>query len=283
MIMEKVAVVGHGTMGAGIAQAFLQGGFEVLVIGRDHDSLKRGFENISMSIEKGIAKGVIGHDKKEGLMENLKPSLDYNDIEGAVLVIEAVPESYQTKTMVLSMVEAHAEGAIIATNTSSIPVTKLSEKIRNKERFLGMHFFNPVPSMKLVEMVETEYTSDDTKARAVELVSRIGKKAVMVRDYPGFVANSILMPMLNEAAVLLEKKVAGKEDIDEIVRLGLHHPMGPLELADLIGIDVCVDIMEAIYAETKDEKFNPAAILKAMRRDGILGRKSGQGFYTYQS
>lgn len=280
-MVKKMSVIGPGTMGTGITQAFLQAGFEVVLIGTSEGSLKKGVERLSASLDKAIAKGSLKAEDKNAMLQSLTTSSEYSSVAGSVLIVEAVPEVYEIKSEVLSKLEPYSKGAIIATNTSSIPITKLAVNLKDKSRFIGLHFFNPVPVMKPVELVETEYTSEETKKVALELASEAGKTAIEVNDYPGFVANSVLMPFLNEAALLLQKNVATKEGIDQIVKLGLHHPMGPLELADFIGIDVCVDIMEAIYAETKDEKFNPVELLVRMKKEGKLGKKSGEGFYKY--
>ncbi|MCL4404933.1 3-hydroxyacyl-CoA dehydrogenase family protein [Candidatus Marsarchaeota archaeon] len=280
-MVKKMSVIGPGTMGTGITQAFLQAGFEVVLIGTSEGSLKKGVERLSASLDKAIAKGSLKAEDKNAMLQSLTTSSEYSSVAGSVLIVEAVPEVYEIKSEVLSKLEPYSKGAIIATNTSSIPITKLAVNLKDKSRFIGLHFFNPVPVMKPVELVETEYTSEETKKVALELASEAGKTAIEVNDYPGFVANSVLMPFLNEAALLLQKNVATKEGIDQIVKLGLHHPMGPLELADFIGIDVCVDIMEAIYSETKDEKFNPVELLVSMKKEGKLGKKSGEGFYKY--
>ncbi|MCL5679889.1 MAG: 3-hydroxyacyl-CoA dehydrogenase NAD-binding domain-containing protein [Candidatus Marsarchaeota archaeon] len=278
---EKISVIGPGTMGTGIVQSFLQAGFDVVLIGSSEDSLKNGIRRLSASIGKAVEKGSMTEDQKNSMMLNLKQSTNYGDISGSSIVIEAVPELYDIKTQVLSKAEEYAGNAIIATNTSSIPITKLAEKMKRKEMFLGMHFFNPVPVMKPIELIVTEYTAAETRKKASDIAIKAGKVPIEVKDYPGFVANSVLMPMINEAALLLQKGVASKEGIDQIIKLGLHHPMGPLELADFIGIDVCVDIMDSIYKETEDEKFKPVDILCSMKNENKLGKKTGEGFYKY--
>ena len=278
---EKISVIGPGTMGTGIIQTLLQAGFNVVMIGSSDESIKKGIDKLNASFNKAMAKGGISEEAKDGMMKNLKTSADYSAIKGSDLIIEAVPEVYQIKSEVFSKVQEYSDNAIIATNTSSIPISKLSESIREKSSFIGLHFFNPVPVMKPVELIKTEYTSSKTERIATDIVTKTGKIVVPVNDYPGFVANSVLMPFINEASLLLQKGVASKEGIDTIVKLGLHHPMGPLELADFIGIDVCVDIMDSIYSETKEEKFNPSEILRKMKNEGKTGKKSGEGFYKY--
>jgi 3-hydroxybutyryl-CoA dehydrogenase len=279
---DKITVIGPGTMGTGIAQAFLEAGFEVVLIGRSEDSLQRGLSTIKSRMEKAIAKGKMTQDEMDSVLERLKLSTDYDDGEESTAVIEAVSEVIEAKKEVFRLVEEHISGAIIATNTSSIPISELSEALSDRSGFIGMHFFNPVPVMKPVEVIIGKDTSEATRDAAIKLIERCGKVPIAVNDYPGFVANSVLMPMLNEAIILLEKGVATKEGIDTIIKLGLNHPMGPLELADYIGLDVCKDIMDSIYGETKDEKFKPAKMLNDLVSEGKLGRKSGEGFYSYK-
>lgn len=279
---EKITVVGPGTMGIGITQTFLQAGFDVILIGRSDDSLKKGVERLEEAMDKTIMKGRLTQDEKAKLLRRLKVSEEYDDANGSVLIIEAVPEIPEEKANVYKMAGEHAGGSILATNTSSIPINELARSVKNPEAFLGLHFFNPVPVMKPVEVVVGSATSRETVERAIGLVQRCGKTAIQVNDYPGFVANCVLMPMLNEAILLLDKKVSTKEGIDTIVKLGLNHPMGPLELSDFIGLDVCRDIMESIYKETGDEKFKPARLLEELVSKGKLGRKSGEGFYKYR-
>lgn len=278
---EKITVIGPGTMGTGIAQAFLAAGFQVVLIGRSEESLQKGLSIIRSRMDKAKEKGKLSQEEMDSALDNLKLSTSYDDGKGSSAVIEAVSEMADTKKAVFRLAEEHISDAILATNTSSIPINELSEAVKDKSRFIGMHFFNPVPVMKPVEVIVGSSTSKNTEETAVRLIERCGKVPVLVKDYPGFVANSILMPMLNEAIMLLEKGVSTKEGIDTIVKLGLNHPMGPLELADYIGLDVCKDIMDSIYNETKDPKFKPAALLAKLVSEGKLGRKSGEGFYPY--
>ena len=278
----KISVIGPGTMGSGIAQSFLQAGYSVVVVGRSEESIKKGAERISASMDKAIKKGAMSEQDKQKLLSMLKLTTDYSEISGSDAIIEAVAEELGEKTGVLRQAEKFAGHAIIATNTSSIPIKKMASALSYPSRFLGMHFFNPVPVMKPVEIVVAESTSEDTTSKAMDLAKACGKVPIQVKDYPGFVANSVLMPMLNEAALLLEKGVADREGIDTIVKLGLNHPMGPLELADFIGLDVCKDIMEAIYKETGDEKYKPAKLISEKVSQGKLGRKSKEGFYEYK-
>ena len=278
----KISVIGPGTMGSGITQSFLQAGYSVVVVGRSEESIKKGAERIAASMDKAIKKGAMSEQDKQKLLSMLKLTTDYSEISGSDAIIEAVAEELGEKTGVLRQAEKFAGHAIIATNTSSIPIKKMASALSDPSRFLGMHFFNPVPVMKPVEIVVAESTSEDTTSKAMDLAKTCGKVPIQVKDYPGFVANSVLMPMLNEAALLLEKGVADREGIDTIVKLGLNHPMGPLELADFIGLDVCKDIMEAIYNETGDEKYKPAKLISEKVSQGKLGRKSKEGFYEYK-
>lgn len=280
---EKITVVGPGTMGTGIAQAFLAAGFEVVLIGRSKESLKKGLDKINSRMEKAMAKGKLSQEDKDSAIARLRLSSDYTDGIGSVVVIEAVPEIQEAKAEVFRLAEEEIGDVVLATNTSSIPISKLSAFIKRPDKFIGLHFFNPVPVMKPVEVIVGSRTSYETEKIAMELISRCGKTPVRVKDYPGFVANSILMPLLNEAIMLLERGVATKEGIDTIAKLGLNHPMGPLELADYIGLDICKEIMESIYKETGDPKFKPSGMLNDLISQGKLGRKSGEGFYSYSS
>ena len=281
IMVEKITVIGPGTMGTGIAQAFLAAGFQVVLIGRSEESLQKGLAIIKSRMDKAKEKGKLSQEEMDSALNNLSLSTNYDDGKGSSAVIEAVSEIADTKKAVFKTAEEHIGNAILATNTSSIPIDELSEAVKDKDRFIGMHFFNPVPVMKPVEVIVGSRTSKNTEQIAIQLISKCGKVPVTVKDYPGFVANSILMPMLNEAIILLEKGVSTKEGIDTIIKLGLNHPMGPLELADYIGLDVCKDIMESIYNETKDPKFKPAGMLVKLVSEGKLGRKSGEGFYKY--
>jgi 3-hydroxybutyryl-CoA dehydrogenase len=280
---EKITVVGPGTMGTGIAQAFLAAGFEVVLIGRSKESLKKGLDKINSRMEKAMAKGKLSQKDKDSAIARLRLSSDYTDGAGSVVVIEAVPEIQEAKAEVFRLAEEEIGDAVLATNTSSIPISKLSAFVNRPDKFIGLHFFNPVTVMKPVEVIIGSHTSDETEKIAMELIGRCGKTPVRVKDYPGFVANSILMPLLNEAIMLLERGVATKEGIDTIAKLGLNHPMGPLELADYIGLDICREIMESIYNETGDPKFKPSGMLNDLISQGKLGRKSGEGFYLYNS
>lgn len=279
---KKITVIGPGTMGTGIAQAFITAGFEVVLIGRSEESLQRGMAIIKSRMDKAAAKGKLSQQEISSAMGNLKLSANYDDGRGSYAAIEAVSEKAETKMEVFKLAEEHIHSEILATNTSSIPISKLSEAVKDRSRFIGLHFFNPVPAMKPVEVILGKDTSKVTAEAALRLIEECGKVPIEVIDYPGFVANSVLMPMLNEAIILLEKGVSTKEGIDTIIKLGLNHPMGPLELADYIGLDVCKDIMDSIYNETHDMKFKPAEMLVQLVSAGKLGRKTGEGFYLYK-
>ncbi len=278
---EKISVIGPGTMGTGIAQAFLQSGFDVVLVGRSEESAKKGLDLMNAGISKEIAKGSLKESDRNNMLSRLKATNKYDAISGSALVIEAVSEILKSKISVLRECEKYAKGSLIATNTSSISITLLANGLANPEMFIGMHFFNPVPVMKPVEIITGEKTSQKATELAFKFSEMCGKTPIKVKDYPGFVANSILMPMLNEAILLLEKNVATKEGIDAIVKLGLRHPMGPLELADFIGLDVCLDITNSIYEATKDEKYKPERLLVEMVEQKKLGKKTGEGFYKY--
>jgi 3-hydroxybutyryl-CoA dehydrogenase len=262
-------------MGQGIAQAFAMGGYDVLITDVDSSVAERGVQRIKERLEKDEQKGRITVEERTKIVSAIKVS---EDLSGCDLIIEAVWEDLETKKRVLKSIKS--EG-IIATNTSSISITALSQFVERPERFIGMHFFNPAPVMKLVELVVGELTSKETLKKSVAIVESIGKTPVIVRDSPGFVVNRILIPEINEACFLLMEDVATKEDIDSAMKLGANHPMGPLELGDLIGLDVCLGIMEVLYEEL-GPKYRPCPLLKRMVAAGKLGRKSGIGFYAYE-
>ncbi len=279
---KKVSVMGTGTMGTGIVHMLVVSDYEVVWLAHSSGSVAGAVEGIRKSLDKALGKKVISRDDASMAMGRVSATTDYREMEGSEAIIEAVTESEAMKMEVLKNADRYRGSAIIATNTSSISITRLAAAILDKEAFLGMHFFNPVPVMKPIEMIVTEYTSGETERRALGIADACGKTVIKVKDYPGFVANNILMQMLNEAVVLLEKGVAEKEGIDKIVRLGLNHPMGPLELADFIGLDVCKDISDSIYRATKDERFKTPELINRLVESGKLGRKSGEGFYSYR-
>ncbi|HBF22547.1 MAG TPA: 3-hydroxybutyryl-CoA dehydrogenase [Planctomycetes bacterium] len=280
----KVAVVGSGTMGNGIAQAFAMQGHSVALADISKDGLDRALSTVKKSLERFVAKEKMTAKEAEAIGDRIHPIC--NDLGAAVadvdIAIEAVFEREDVKKEVFSVLGEQAPSeALLATNTSSISVTSIASAASGPERVIGMHFMNPVPLMKLVELVRGERTSDATVERAREIAEGIGKTVGVAEDYAGFVSNRILMPMLNEAAFALHEGVATREDIDTIMKLGMNHPMGPLTLSDFIGLDVIVDILDYLLKQTGDPKFRACPMLRRMVQAGKLGRKSGEGFYDY--
>jgi 3-hydroxybutyryl-CoA dehydrogenase len=279
---DEIGVIGLGTMGSGIAHSSLQAGYRVILVGRDRESADEGLRRLGDSLGKAVKKGVLTEAQKSEFLGRAVASGSMESIASCSIVIEAVPEELELKGKVLKGMENFsAKGAVLATNTSSIPIGRLSEFLGDPSRFIGLHFFNPVPAMKPVEVVVGKKTSAATVEKSAEFIKRLQKVPIMVNDSPGFISNRILMPFINEAAKALQEGVADKEAIDSIAKLGFNHPMGPLELADFIGLDVCVDIMYAIYKERPEERFKPAAILERLVADRKTGKKSGSGFYSY--
>lgn len=279
----KIIVIGVGTMGCGIAQVALAAGYDVVLMSHSEQSVKKGLGLLKLNLDKAVAKARMTAEQENSCMARLKGSWEMNDLKDAYLIVEAVPEDLKTKLDVLSNIDRYADqSTIIATNTSSIPISSLAVGLRDPSRLIGLHFFNPVPVMKLVEVVRGAKTSDIALQTARKFGEDVGKTAVDVKDSPGFISNRILMVYINEAVKSYQDGVATKEGIDTIAKLGFNHPMGPLELADLIGLDVCQNIMDAIYNETKNENFIPAPMLKKLVMEGRLGRKTGEGFYKYK-
>ncbi len=279
---RKIAVIGTGTMGSGIAQAALSSGYEVVCIAHSEKSSQAALSSIKAGLSKAVSKGAITNAQADECIRHVSVTTDMSGIKGCSIVIEAVVERQEEKKSVLSEAERNADAsAIISTNTSSISINALSSSLKDSSRFIGIHFFNPVPVMKLVEVVVGSKTSQETLNTAIKFVTDLGKVNVEVKDYPGFVANRLLMVFINEAVKSLEAGIATREGIDQIARLGFNHPMGPLQLADFIGIDVCRDIMDQIYMQGKEERFKPSPLLQKMVENGRLGKKSGKGFYEY--
>lgn len=282
MKIEKVAVIGAGTMGNGIAHVFAQNNFEVTLVETNKDYLNKGLQTINNNLDRQLKKGSISEEEKNNTLKNVKGLIGVENIAPETdLVIEAVFENKQVKLDIFKKLnEILKLGAIFASNTSSISITELSSNNR-PEHFIGMHFMNPVPIMKLVEIIRGYSTSEETYQTIKELTLNLGKTPVEVHDYPGFVANRILMPMINEAIYTLYEGVASAEDIDTAMKLGMNHPMGPLTLADFIGLDVCLAIMEVLYNGFNDSKYRPCPLLKKMVAANKLGRKTKEGFFKY--
>lgn len=281
--MQSIGVVGAGTMGLDIARTFAASGFSVLVRDISADILERASARLKQSLEKAVSKGKLSGEAAEAIQGRLRFTTALADFQTADLVVEAVLEDAKLKKALFQELDGICKAeAIFATNTSSLSITELAASVGRRDRFIGMHFFNPVPSMALVEVVRGLDTSDETAAAVRSLAVALGKEPVEVRDAPGFVVNKILIPMVNEAVVVLQEGVASAGDIDKAMRLGANQPMGPLALADLIGNDVVLHILDRLFAETGDPRYRAATRLRAMVRGGLLGRKTGRGFFSYQ-
>ena len=282
MAIDSVGIIGAGTMGNGIAQACAAAGIDVLMQDINEAALERGLKTVSGSLDRLVKKGSIDDARKAEIMARIRATPRPDDLAAADLVIEAATENEDLKVRILKSVEAIVKpGAIIATNTSSISITRLAAATHHPERFVGMHFFNPVPVMALVEIIRGLRTSDETVAAVSELARRLGKTPIGVRNSAGFVVNRILCPMINEAIFALQDGLASAEEIDAGMKLGCNHPIGPLALCDLIGLDVELAVMEVLYGSFNDSKYRPAPLLREMVDAGMLGRKAGRGFYRY--
>jgi 3-hydroxybutyryl-CoA dehydrogenase len=280
--IKTVGVLGAGTMGNGIAHAFARSGFRVILRDVEKKFLDRGLETISRNLDREVKKGKITEADKPIVVARIRPVTNAAELAAADFVVEAVPEQLDLKVRVLKEVDAVLRpGVILASNTSSISVTQLAAQTSRPERFIGMHFMNPVPVMVLVEVIRGLATSDDTFETTMALCGKLDKKPVAVNDAPGFVSNRVLMPLINEAAFCVMEGVATPEAVDAVMKMGMNHPMGPLELADFIGLDVCVDILEVLFQGFGDPKYRACPLLRKYVAAGWLGRKSGRGFYKY--
>jgi 3-hydroxybutyryl-CoA dehydrogenase len=281
--MKKIAVIGAGTMGNGIAHVFAQNGFEVNLIDISQNALDNALNTITKNLMRLLSKEKISEDVKDSTLKNINTFTDISDgVKNVDLVVEAATENLDLKLKIFkNIAEATEDHVLLATNTSSISITKIAAVTGRADKVIGMHFMNPVPIMKLVEIIRGYSTSDETTATIMEVSKQLNKIPLEVNDYPGFVANRILMPMLNEAIETLYNGVAGVYEIDNVMKLGMGHPMGPLELADFIGLDVCLSILNVMYDGFKNPKYAPCPLLVNMVEAGKLGKKSGEGFYDY--
>ena len=280
--MKKISIIGAGTMGNGIAQVFAMNNYQVNLIDLNSNSLTNAINRITTNLDRMIKRDVISSDQKTATLDNISTSTDINNAKSSDLVIEAVTENIKVKMKIFTQLdEICSSETILATNTSSISITEIAASTKREDKVIGMHFMNPVPIMKLVEVIRGRKTSDETTKTIIELSETIKKIAIEVNDYPGFIANRILLPMINEAIEALNKGVAKVKNIDSIMKIGMGHPMGPLQLADFIGLDVCLSILEVMHEGFKNSKYAPSELLVNMVKSGKLGVKSGEGFYDY--
>jgi 3-hydroxybutyryl-CoA dehydrogenase len=282
MAIQKVLVIGAGQMGSGIAQVCAQAGFDVKLNDMKEEYFQRGLGIITKNLSRNVEKGRMTEDEKSQVLSRITKSLDLNDASDVDLVIEAAVENMEIKQKIFKQLdEITPKHAILASNTSSLPITEIAAATSRPAQVIGMHFMNPVPVMKLVEIIRGLATTDDVYTSIEEMTKKLGKVPVEVNDFPGFVSNRILMPMINEAIYTLYEGVATKEAIDDVMKLGMNHPMGPLQLADFIGLDTCLYIMEILHEGFGDSKYRPCPLLRKYVKAGWLGKKTGRGFYEY--
>ncbi|WP_391119911.1 3-hydroxybutyryl-CoA dehydrogenase [Psychrobacillus sp. L3] len=283
MTIQKVMVIGAGQMGSGIAQVCAQAGFEVKLNDREQQFYDRGIQTITKNLSRNVEKGRMTEDEKQAVLSNITKSLSIEDANDVDLVIEAAVENMEIKQSIFKQLDKITpKHTILATNTSSLPITEIAAATNRPEQVIGMHFMNPVPVMKLVEIIRGLATSDEVYTAIEEMTIKLSKTPVEVNDFPGFVSNRILMPMINEAIYTLYEGVASKEAIDDVMKMGMNHPMGPLQLADFIGLDTCLYIMEILHEGFGDSKYRPCPLLRKYVKAGWLGKKSGRGFYSYE-
>ena len=283
MNVTKIGIIGAGTMGHGIALVSAQAGFEVTLRDTTQELVERGIKRIARFCEKSVSKEKMTESEKKSILDRITGVTDLDELKDVDVVIEAVFENPQVKKDIFQELDRICKKeCLFASNTSTIPITGLAAATKRGDKFIGMHFMNPVPLMKLVEVIRGLRTSDETTQLITSLAEKMGKIPVQVNDYPGFVSNRVLLPMINEAAYCLMEGVATRESIDQVMKLGMNHPMGPLQLADLIGLDICLDIMTVLHEGFGDSKYRPCPLLKKMVQAGYLGKKTGRGFYEYE-
>jgi len=281
--MQKIMVIGAGQMGSGIAQVCAQAGYSIVLNDLKTEFVERGLAVINKNLSRQVDKNKLTAEQRDEILARITASTTLQDAEGVDLVIEAAVENMEIKTKIFAQLDEIApKQTILASNTSSLPITEIAAATTRPEKVIGMHFMNPVPVMKLVEIIRGLATADEVYQTIEDITKKIGKVPVEVEDFPGFVANRILMPMINEAIYTLYEGVATKESIDEVMKLGMNHPMGPLTLADFIGLDTCLYIMETLYEGFGDPKYRPCPLLRKYVKAGWLGKKSGRGFYVYE-
>ncbi|MBM7704088.1 3-hydroxybutyryl-CoA dehydrogenase [Metabacillus iocasae] len=283
MEMKKVMVIGAGQMGAGIAQVFAMAGYEVKLQDLQEAFLQRGMKTIEKNLNRQVEKGKLSGEERDQTLSRLHPTVEVEAVKDVDLVVEAIVENMDVKTKLFAKLDELApEHTILASNTSSLPITEIAAATKRPEQVIGMHFMNPVPVMKLVEIIRGLATSEEVYQVIYETTKVLNKVPVEVNDFPGFVSNRILMPMINEAIYTLYEGVATKEAIDDVMKLGMNHPMGPLTLADFIGLDTCLYIMETLHEGFGDDKYRPCPLLRKYVKAGWLGKKTGRGFYVYE-